>query len=122
MELGPSVDFKQFFDGKITSIFTINKPVLIIAHDTTLNATLELEGVRDYNVDVTVTLQRTSKCAENVKTEIILMQKQQADCTDDTTIFNWNFDVPNVSRASYVNELTPVYSVRYIAKVNLCVC
>ncbi len=118
LELGPSVDFKQFYDGKIISIFTLNKPVLLIGRDTNLNASLELEGVRDYIVDVTVTLQRKTKCAENVKTEIILMQKQQADCEEDTRVFNWNFNVPNISRATYVNELTPVYAVRYFAKVS----
>ncbi|XP_037037772.1 uncharacterized protein LOC119075438 [Bradysia coprophila] len=116
MELGPSVDFKQFFEEKITAIFTLNKPVLLIGRDTNLTATLELEGVRDYNVDVTLTLQRRAKCAENVRAEIIILQKQQTDCCDDTTVFNWNFNVPNISRATYVNELTPVYSVRYFAK------
>lgn len=118
MELGPSVDFKQFLDGKITSIFTINRPVLIMGQDQQLTATLELAGVRNYMVDVTVMLQRRSKCVENVKTEIILLQKQQADCEEDQSVFNWNFDVPSISRCTYANELTPIYSVQYFAKVN----
>lgn len=117
MELGPSVDFKQFFDGKITSIFTLNKPVLLIGMDTNLNAKLELEGVLHYDVEVTVTLLRKTKCLENVKSEIIALQKQQAESTDNTTTFMWNFEVPQISRVTYGNELTPVYSVQYFVKV-----
>lgn len=118
MALSPSVEFKQFYDGKITSIFTMNKPVLLIGRDTNVSATLELEGIRHYNVDVTVKLLRKTKCLENVKTEIIALQKQQTDdCSEDTTIFKWNFDVPNIARVTYVNELTPVYSVQYFVKV-----
>lgn len=118
MEFGPSVDCKQFFEGKITSIFTVNKPVLLIGSDTNLCATLELEGVLGYNVDVTVKLLRTTKCVENIKTEIILMQTKQEDFHENATTFKWNFDVPNISRATYANEVTPVYSVRYFVKVS----
>lgn len=117
MEFNPSVDVKQFFDGKITSIFTLNKPVLLIGRDTNLSATLELDGVLHYNVDVTVTLLRKAKCLENVKNEIISLQKLQADCDEDNTLLKWNFDVPNISRVTYVNEQTPVYSVQYFVKV-----
>lgn len=118
LELGPSVDFKQFFEGKITSVFTLNKPVLLIGRDTNLNATLELEGICDYNVDVTVTLQRKTKCLDSVKTEIIALQKQQTDNDENAAILRWNFDVPNIARVTYANELTPVYSVRYFVKVS----
>lgn len=120
MEYSPSVDFKQFFDGRITSIFTLNKPVLLIGRDTILSATLELEGVLHYNVDVTVTFLRKLKCLENVKTDIISLQKQPADVYEDNALFKWNFDVPNISRVTYVNEFTPVYSVQYFVKVGFC--
>lgn len=117
LDSGPSVDVKQFYEGKITSIFTLNKPVLLFGRATNLNATLELEGVRDYNVDVTVTLLRKTKCGENDRSEIIVLQKQQADCNENASIFKWDFEVPLISRATYANELTPVYSVRYFVKV-----
>lgn len=121
IEFAPSVNFKQFFEEKITSVFTLRNPVLIIGHDTNLNATLELAGVRDYNVDVTVKLLRNSKCADNLKTETISLQRQEADCYEDTSIFEWNLDVTNVKRVTFVNELTPAfraYTERYYVKVS----
>lgn len=117
LEFDPSVDLKQFLEGKITTIFTLNKPVLLIRRDTVLSATLELEGILAYNVDVTVKFLRTTKIGENVKTEIISLQKQQANSHENINIFKWNFDVSSISTATYVNELTPVYSVRYFIKV-----
>lgn len=117
MEFGPSVDSKLFLDGKITSIFTLNKPVLLVGRSTNLIATLELEGILGYNVDVTVTFLRKTKCGDNVHNETISTGKQQLDFHENDTVFKWNFDVPLISRATYACDLTPFYSVQYFVKV-----
>ncbi|KAJ6641880.1 hypothetical protein Bhyg_06825 [Pseudolycoriella hygida] len=116
LEFGASVDFKQFYEEKIISIFTINKPALIIGRDTNFGATLELEGILDFNVDVTVKLLRTTRFGETMKTEIILLQRQQGDFHENNTILKWNFDLPQVSRATYVDANIPNFSVRYFAR------
>lgn len=117
MALGPSIDIKQFLNGKITSIFTLNKSKLFVGRGSNFNVTLELEGAFDYRVDVIVKFLRNTKCGKNVQTEIILLQKQQSNLHEDKTIFKWNFDVPLISRVTYTNELFPFYSVRYFVKV-----
>lgn len=40
LDFHPSVDCKEFLDGNITSIFTLNKPVVLVGRDTILKATL----------------------------------------------------------------------------------
>ncbi|XP_037039072.1 uncharacterized protein LOC119076430 [Bradysia coprophila] len=116
MEVQPSVDCKEFLDGKITSIFTLSKPVLLVGRDTVLNATLQLEGLFEYQVDVTVTLLRKKQIGEIVDTEIISQQRQQTTVHEHSVVLEWKLDVPLTATVTYANELSPMYSVRYFLK------
>lgn len=118
LEFDPSIDCKQFMDGRISSTLTLNKPVLLVRRDTVLTAMLELEGIRDYKVDIVVTFQRKTQIGENVKTENLSRQKKKTNVRKDIMAFEWNLDFPLISTATYVNELTPMYSVRYFVKVS----
>lgn len=120
LEVHPSIERKQFLHGQITSIFTLNKPVLLVPRDSILNATLQLEADLGYEVDVTVTLQRKKKIGEIVVTDIISRQRQQVKLSDRCMTLEWNLNVsPAISTVTYANELTPQYSVRYFMKVSI---
>lgn len=118
MDFHPSVDFKEFLDGKITSIFTLNKPVVLVGRDTILQVTLQLEGTIAYQVDVVVTLLRQKQIGEIVQTEIISQQRQLDKFREHSITLSWNLDVPLNLPVTYANELRPMYSVRYFLKVS----
>lgn len=117
--LDPSVDMQFLQGGEIKSTFTVANPMVVMGCGESLKATLLLEGlIVENHVNATLTLLKIINYGSNVHTDIIWSRNQLMEYPQNKNIlFEWKVVIPLMLRASYFNELIPMYSVRYYLKV-----